>query len=195
MNYPNGITKINNNKITHSNRGMSLENDLNETNDYYLIHNIAVIHKKPTSITIKKVEYNKTIDVIKEAYFKTPSTTDYNGIYKGYYIDFEAKETRSKTCFPLSNIHEHQINHLIKIKEHGGIGFLIVKFTTLDRIYFLSVDKLISFLNNESRKSIPLSFFEENGMLIKEKYNPRINYLECVEVLINEKKSPKKMDT
>lgn len=187
MNYPNGITKKTNNQITHSNRGMSLENDLNITNEYYLNNDIAVIHKKPTSITIKKVEYNKTIDVIKEAYFKTPSTTDYNGIYKGYYIDFEAKETRSKTSFPLSNIHKHQIDHLIKIKKHGGIGFIIVKFTLLDRIYFLSIDKLEEFLKSNDRKSIPLSFFEKNGKLIKMKFNPRIDYLEYVEVEINEK--------
>ena len=192
MNYPNGITKNSCNKITHSNRGMSLENDLNDTNEYYLIHDIAVIHKKPTSITIKKVEYNKTIDVIKEAYFKTPSTTDYNGIYNGYYIDFKAKETRSKTCFPLSNIHKHQIDHLIKIKKHGGIGFLIIKFTLLNRIYYLSVDKLIDFLNSNERKSIPLSFFEENGIPIKENYNPRIDYLKCVEVYINEKMDKEK---
>ena len=192
MNYPNGITKNSSNKITHSNRGMSLENDLNDTNEYYLIHDIAVIHKKPTSITIKKVEYNKTIDVIKEAYFKTPSTTDYNGIYKGYYIDFEAKETRSKTCFPLSNIHKHQIDHLIKIKMHGGIGFLIVKFTLLSRIYYLSIDNLMMFLDSNERKSIPLSFFEENGILIKENYNPRIDYLKCVEVYINEKMGKEK---
>ena len=187
MNYPNGITKKTNNQITHSNRGMSLENDLNITNEYYLNNDIAVIHKKPTSITIKNVEYNKTIDVIKEAYFKTPSTTDYNGIYKGYYIDFEAKETRSKTSFPLSNIHKHQIDHLIRIKKHGGIGFIIVKFTLLDKIYYLSIDELEHFLNSSDRKSIPLYFFEENGKLIKMKFNPRIDYLEYVEVEINEK--------
>ena len=32
----------------------------------------------------------------------------------GYYIDFEAKETKSTTSFALTNIHPHQIQHLKK---------------------------------------------------------------------------------
>jgi len=186
MKYPNGILKNNNNLITHSNRGMSLEEDLNQTNDYYLQNDIAVIYKKPTAITIKKVDY-KNNDMITEAYFKTPSTTDYNGIYKGYYIDFEAKETRSKTSFPLANIHKHQIKHLINISEHGGIGFLIVKFSLLNKIYYLSIDALTNYLNSSDKKSIPVAYFEKYGKEIKETYNPRINYLACVEVELNEK--------
>ena len=88
-------TSINNKYQSHSNRGMVLENDLNATNEYYLLNNVAVIYKKPTPITINKVDYPSRKDaVIKEAHFKIPSTTDYNGIYKGKYIDFEAKETK-----------------------------------------------------------------------------------------------------
>ena len=122
-------TSINNKYQSHSNRGMVLENDLNATNEYYLLNNVAVIYKKPTPITINKVDYPSRKDaVIKEAHFKIPSTTDYNGIYKGKYIDFEAKETKLD-YFPLANIHAHQIEHLKKIMEHGGIGFLIVRFS------------------------------------------------------------------
>ena len=80
--------------LSHRNRGMTLENDINETNRYYLLNNKAVIYKKPTPVTITKVDYpSRREAVIKEAYFKTPSTTDYNGLYKGKYVDFEAKET------------------------------------------------------------------------------------------------------
>ena len=83
MNYLYNIKRCNNKYQSHSNRGMVLENDLNVTNDYYLAHNIAVIYKKPTPITINKVDYPSRKDaVIKEAHFNTPSTTDYNGIYK-----------------------------------------------------------------------------------------------------------------
>ena len=125
INYPNKKSKFVTKKTNHSNRGMSFENMINETNEYYLVHDIAIIHKKPIPIQIVKVDYpSRSGAVIKEAYYKVPSTTDYNGIYKGKYIDFEAKETVNKTSFPLSNIHLHQIEHLQSIEKHQGISFL-----------------------------------------------------------------------
>ena len=143
MNYPSGIKKEFINQKSHSNRGMNLEWDINDTNEYYLFNDIAVIHKKPTPITINKVDYKSRRDaVIKEAHFKIPSTTDYNGIYKGKYIDFEAKETKSLTSFPLNNIHIHQIEHLKKIYNHGGIGFIIVRFSKLNKTYLLYIEEL-----------------------------------------------------
>lgn len=174
-------TSINNKYQSHSNRGMVLENDLNATNEYYLLNNVAVIYKKPTPITINKVDYPSRKDaVIKEAHFKIPSTTDYNGIYKGKYIDFEAKETKLD-YFPLANIHAHQIEHLKKIMEHGGIGFLIVRFSKKDEIFYLDGTKFFEFLETSSRKSIPIEYFYENGYKIKLKFNPRIDYLKIVD--------------
>ena len=142
---------------------------------------MAVIYKKPTPITINKVDYPSRKDaVIKEAHFKIPSTTDYNGIYKGKYIDFEAKETKLD-YFPLANIHAHQIEHLKKIMEHGGIGFLIVRFSKKDEIFYLDGTKFFEFLETSSRKSIPIEYFYENGYKIKVKFNPRIDYLKIVD--------------
>ncbi len=186
MNYPNGVNKLTKN-TSHSNRGMTLENDLNDTNNFYLINNKAVIYKKPTPITITKVDYPSRVEaVIKEAYFKTPSTTDYNGIYRGKYIDFEAKETRSES-FPLSNIHAHQIEHLKKILEHGGISFLIVRFTLKNKTFLLKTEDLIDFINNNTRKSIPYDYFEKKGYLINDKYNPRVDYLSIIDGIIKER--------
>ena len=51
MNYPNGIKKqatVNkhrNQQLSYSNRGMSLEEDINATNEYYLHTNKAIVHK------------------------------------------------------------------------------------------------------------------------------------------------------
>lgn len=171
-------TKSNNIKTGYANRGMGLENDINLANEYYRINDIAYIYKKPTPIKLVNVDYKK--GVIKEAYFETPSTTDYNGIYNGKYIDFEAKETTSKTSFSLSNIHKHQIEHLINVEKKGAISFLIIRFTVLDETYFLSTKMLEQFIKNNERKSIPLTFFKEYGTMIKIKYSPRIDYIETI---------------
>jgi len=182
MNYPSGVNKIFKPQKVYSNRGMSLEGDINYTNEYYLNNDVAVIYKKPTPITIVDVNYPSRKDaVITKAFFKTPSTTDYNGIYKGKYIDFEAKETTSLTSFPLSNIHNHQIEHLKKVQSHGGIAFIIIRFTKLSLNFLLTYENLDYFLNNNEKKSIPLNFIKEKGYQIKEKYNPRIDYLAIID--------------
>jgi len=183
MKYPSGI-KLNTTKnITYDNRGMNLEADINITNQYYIEKNIAFIYKKPTPIQVTKVDYSKNNAIIKEAYFKEPSTTDYNGLYKGKYIDFEAKETESKTSFPLSNIHLHQIKHLENIINNYGIGFVIVRFNKLNKTFLLLGKDLISFISNNTRKSIPLNYFEEKAYLIEEKYIPRVDYLKIIDLL------------
>lgn len=182
MNYPFGKSFNNEKVVSYANRGMNLESDLNITNKYYLDKNVAVIYKKPTPIKIVDVEYySRKEATIKKAFFETPSTTDYNGIYKGKYIDFEAKETTSVTSFPLSNIHEHQILHLKKILEHGGIAFLIVRFVKLNKTFLLFAQDLFLFLENNTRKSIPIRFFISNAFIIKEKFSPRLDYLNIID--------------
>ena len=193
MNYPNGIHKktisVESTPTSYKNRGMDLEDELNQTNDYYRQIDKAYIYKKPTPIKITKVDYpSRDKAVIKEAFFTVPSTTDYNGIYKGFYIDFEAKETRSKTSFALSNIHPHQIKHLENIEKHKGISFLIVRFTSLNLTFLLRTEDFLTYLNSNKRKSIELDYFKKKGFLIKDSYNPRIDYLKIVDQIIGGKK-------
>jgi len=183
MKYPSGIKLSTTKNVTYDNRGMNLESDINITNQYYIDNNIAFIYKKPTPIQIVKTDYSKNSAIIKEAYFKEPSTTDYNGLYKGMYIDFEAKETESKTSFPLNNLHKHQIKHIENIINNGGIGFLIVRFNKLNKTFLLLGKDLIHFIDNNIRKSIPLNYFEEKAYLIEEKYIPRIDYLKIIDLL------------
>ncbi len=202
MNFPTGKRNLNKENILNktnvtfnqkmSNKGMSLEKMINESNLYYLSRNIAVVYKKPVPIQVVKVDYpsrNKT--VIREAYYKTPSTTDYNGIYKGFYIDFDAKECTSKTRFPIKDVFVHQVNHLTKIKEHGGVAFLLVRFNLYNKTFIIDIDKFNKFkenANNGDKKSIPYSYFLDNCITLKEGYMPQIDYLKGVDILINELK-------
>ena len=183
FNYPNRKNNFTQ-KTNYSNRGMQLESDINFANKYYLNNNIAVIHKKPIPIQIVEVSYpNRASAMITKAFYQTPSTTDYNGIFNGRYIDFEAKETNSATSFSLSNIHEHQISHMKQVSEHGGITFIIVRFKKIDRTFLLPFKKFIPFYTRAEtggRKSITLDEFVENSFELSFHYKVRLDYLTII---------------
>lgn len=187
MNYANGLKNIKK-YVNYSNRGMNLEEDINDTNIYYRDNNIALIYKKPTPITITKVDYpRRSAAKIKEAFFTKPSTLDYNGVYKGKYIDFDVKECKSLTSFPLANIHNHQLECIKKVIEHEGISFLIIRITQINENYLLFGEDIINFIKNNDRKSIPITYIKDKGHLINVKYSPRLDYLKIINKYLEEK--------
>lgn len=196
--YPNGqkskynaleapVKKAKNLKKSHL--GVSFEDAINESNKYYLQINRAVIYKKPTPIQIVKVEYpSRNKAKISEAYYKTPSTTDYNGIYRGVYIDFEAKSCHEKR-FAFKNIYPHQIEHLRKIKEHGGIAFLLIEFSIFNRVFIFKIESLLNYYEkslNGGEKSIPFEVFLNEGYEVKIGFNPRLCYLDQIDIVYKE---------
>ena len=192
--YPNGMTKTtvvetkNKKKdVRKSHLGVDFEDLINESNQYYLSKNVASIYKKPTPIQIVKVEYpSRNKARITEAYYRMPSTTDYNGIYKGKYIDFEAKICHFNS-FPFKNIYDHQIKHLETVQTMGGISFLIIEFSLHHEVFLLPTTDLVNLYNEslkDGRKSIPYEYFKEHAYQLKLGFNPRINYLDVVDILI-----------
>ena len=193
INYANGKNFKNNSKIpakssvkpksfSHGNRGMAFESDINETNDYYRNHGLCLVTKRPTPINVVEVDYSKGA-IITNAYFEKQSTTDYNGVFNGRYLDFEAKSTKKTTSFPLANISKHQIEHLKQVIKHKGIAFFIIEFSELDEVYYLDAQYVINFYENGERKSIPYSTIKEVGKRIKKAYAPRLDYLEIIQEL------------
>ncbi|MEE3488218.1 MAG: Holliday junction resolvase RecU [Bulleidia sp.] len=191
VNYPAGMgrshtadTEVSSRKTSAGRRGMELENDINRTNEWYLNEDTAVIHKKPTPITIVKVDYpDRSAAKITEAYFKVPSTTDYNGIYKGKYLDFEAKECKTNTSFPIKSIHPHQIKHLDAVTRHGAIAFVIVRFVNLSETFYVIASDMTEYIRTCGRSSIPHDWFMEHGTLIPFSYNKPVDYLKIVDQL------------
>lgn len=192
VNYPSGSGRtthtdnreISSTKTSAGRRGMALEEDINKTNAYYLSVDRAVIHKKPTPVTIVKVDYpERSAARITEAYFKIPSTTDYNGIYRAKYLDFEAKECKSKTSFPIKSIHPHQIRHLDAVTRHGAIAFVIVRFNEYNETYYVVADKMSEFIRTTDRSSIPYAWFQKNGYIIPCTYVKPVDYLAVVDRL------------
>ena len=175
VNYPHQISRKiaqvrpkKSNRVDFANRGMSFESAINATNDYYLSRGLAVIHKKPTPVQIVKA-----------------STTDYSGVYKGYYIDFEAKETRQKTSMPMKNFHAHQIEHMSQVISQDGICFVLLHFSTLKETYLLPAKDLIAFYQiDKGTKSMPLDYIKKRGYAITEAAYPQVPYLEIIEKLL-----------
>ncbi|GAA0444464.1 Holliday junction resolvase RecU [Lentibacillus halophilus] len=195
MHYPNGKKNDQTQKTlanvskshAFSNRGMTLEEDINAANAFYRDTGKASIHKKPTPIQVVNVHYPKrSAAVITEGYFKQPSTTDYNGIYHGRHIDFEAKETKNKTRFPLANIHEHQIRHMKSIINHGGICFLIIRFSAHGETFYMPAETLFRYWDdqiNGGKKSIRYETIANEGHIVPFHYQARVHYLAIIDKL------------
>ncbi|MCT6893758.1 MAG: Holliday junction resolvase RecU [Bombilactobacillus mellifer] len=193
--YPTGQgnnRSSNKSKPVFGRRGMSLEKMINLSNKYYLNLEIAVVHKKPTPIQIVKVDYpNRSHAKITEAYFRQPSTTDYNGVYQGYYLDFEAKETTRINYLPLDNFHQHQVQHMANCIKQRGICFVIVSFLKLNRFFFLPAATVVKYWDQQKyngRKSIPLKIFEEKGFEFQPNSIPLIPYIKYVNFVIKNKR-------
>ena len=197
IHYPNGNayaapkqsgTERKHPNVLYGGRGMTLEDELNNTNTYYLSRGRAVVYKKPTPIQIVKVDYPaRSKAVIREAYFKTPSTTDYNGVYRGRYLDFEAKETKNKASFPLKNFHPHQIEHMRACLKQDGICFVVIRFATLHRLFVYPATPLIAtwdMQDHGGRKSITLDEIETHGFELKRQIEPTVPYLDGVDWLL-----------
>lgn len=181
MLYPGNIKKTYSKEISYKNRGMDLEYLIEQANTYYKDEDIAYIYKKPTPIKVVKAEYSNKGKRITDAFYEMPSTLDFNGLYKGYYIEFDAKVTENKTSFPISNVHPHQINHIKNIYNHQGIVFLIIMMNNL--YYLLPGKRFLEFIEQEKRKSIPYDFIKENGYEIKLTLNG-LDYIKVVDKLI-----------
>ena len=165
----------------YKNRGMFLENIINESNTYYNSIEKSLIYKKPTPIKVLNVTYpSNNSHLIDKAVYENISTLDYNGIYREKYIEFDAKECHSKTSFPLSNIKDHQLEHMKKVIKQKGIVFLIIFMN--NKFFLLKGEDIIEFINTNNRKSIEFSYLESNGFQISESYLPRLKYLDAVDL-------------
>ena len=184
--YPTLNKKIYNktNDRNTANQGMDLEEMINISNEYYSSHNIAFINKRPTNIKVLKTSDKYTIT---QAVFLSPSTLDYVGIYNGRYLDFEAKETKSKEGFLMANIASHQIEAMRKIIFHKGISFAIIYMKAFNEIYLLDGQILID-AYDKNKSIIPYEDIKHQGILIKEGYFTPVDYIKVVKEIYLEHK-------
>ena len=175
-------------RVSYANRGQDLENMIELTNQEYVRQGQALVQKIPVPFKqIGPIKNNGQFTACRES----KSTVDYLGIYNEVGIAFDAKETKVETRFDLGNVKDHQYTFLSSWVAAGGIGFLIIWFTTQDEKYYLPFEVLDEYWQNSlkgGRQSIPYDEIAKPEYRIKQgKQMVLIDYLEVVErVMQNE---------
>jgi penicillin-binding protein-related factor A (putative recombinase) len=80
---------------------------------------------------------------------------------------FELKSTKQKSL-PFGNISQFQIDSLYHYSKYQGIkaGF-VINFYSIDyQTYFLPAEKAYFFYHSDGRKSFPIAWVKENGILL-----------------------------
>ncbi|MDQ0153322.1 recombination protein U [Moryella indoligenes] len=164
-------------------RGSGLEELLNLSNEIYRNSQIALIQKIPTPIT--PMEIDRSSRHITLAYFDKQSTVDYIGVVQSIPVCFDAKECASD-CFPLANIHAHQMQFMKEFEEQRGIAFLIISFTKRDELYFLPYRSLMRYwrrMEAGGRKSFTYDEMDRRFPIRRSREVPA-HYLEQLEAYL-----------
>lgn len=166
-------------------RGDLTEEIINNTNEYLLRHNLALINKIPTPVKVLKREGGKITD----GFFEEKGLLDYIGICQGLPIAFDAKETRQKSL-PLSNIAEHQYEYIENFIKQGGYAFIICHYKTLKKFYLIPGEIVLDYYYKSltgGRKSIPEKELEEEYRVKFDKWTGILNYLPQLNHYYNQK--------
>lgn len=165
--------------MTYANRGMGFETLIDHSNAMYKSKGIALIHKRPTPVKILGRNSRGMIN----GFLEKASTVDYDGVYKGMPIAFEAKSTKELRRFDLKNIADHQIEHLAEFDKHDGISFILVEFARHGTVYLLLYETLEHYWHKAQRggrKSIPIEDFDVYAYPVESGRVP-IDYLAVVD--------------
>lgn len=165
--------------VNYGNRGMNFEGHIDYTNGLYEQQGRAVINKRPTPIKVIEQRGN----MIVRAVFAKKSTVDYDGIYRGRRLDFEAKDVADYARLDLKRIEDHQYAHLEKSHHHGAIAFLLVRFGKNRKVYllpFVALRSLKRIAENGGRKSISIDDFEIEGYEVRGGRAP-VDYLPVID--------------
>ena len=166
-------------------RGSQFETVINQANEKYRELRLGLVQKIPTPIKPVEIDDNRHITL---AYFEKKSTVDYIGVVQSFPICFDAKECASTSC-ALSNVHEHQFNFMADFEAQGGISFLLIHFTSVDKYYYMTFFELKHYYEGAQKgekKSVSVDELRPE-FFITEKLGVPLHYLEGVNLDIQER--------
>jgi len=130
---------------------------INHTNHAYNQKGLALVNKRPTPVKVMKSKGTRVLS----GYFEAKSTVDYDGIYKGRTLCFEAKSTKDNR-FPLKNIHQHQMDYMHKADKAGALCFFLIECKVMNTVFLVLFSTMQLYWENAKlggRKSIPIDDF------------------------------------
>ncbi|AEW58610.1 TPA: Holliday junction resolvase RecU [Bacillus cereus] len=166
------------------NRGMAFEKLINLSNEMYQREGVALINKRPTPVKVLKMVYGR----VKDGYYESKSTVDYDGVYKGRAIAFEAKSTNEINRFDLKNIAQHQLDYLETTEKMGAICFFLIGFSKDQSVFAVPLSVIQSYVRMsqqpKGKKSIPRADFDIYGYLVEQTERAPVDYLQYVDEVV-----------
>lgn len=99
--------------------------------------------------------------------FTTSNIADYLLVKRDKVLFLELKSVKEKRL-PLGNIRINQLNGLAEIKHKNIKSYFLINFRKEEKTYAVTPQQILDFLEEQGRKSIPLSWLKDNGILIKQ---------------------------
>ncbi|MGH0933933.1 Holliday junction resolvase RecU [Bacillus mycoides] len=163
------------------NRGMAFEKLINLSNEMYQRGRVALINKRPTPVKVLKMVYGR----VKDGYYESKSTVDYDGVYKGRAMAFEAKSTNEINRFDLKNIARHQLDYLEKAEKMGAICFFLIGFSKDKSVFLVPLSVIQAYVRMsqqpKGKKSIPRADFDIYGYLADQTERAPVDYLQYID--------------
>ncbi len=163
------------------NRGMAFEKLINLSNEMYQREGVALINKRATPVKVLKSAGGRVLN----GFYEAKSTVDYDGVYKGRAVAFEAKSTQSLTRFDLSNIAQHQLDYLEKAEKMGAVCFFLIEFSKDQTVFLVPAAVIQSYVRMShqpnGKKSISRADFDIYGYLVEQTERAPVDYLQYID--------------
>ena len=163
-------TKKTKRKNTSNKIGAIFEERVQHKLDEYKKQGLAYINKVPTEFKILRIG-GKVINAFPVSQSRF---CDFTGVIKGIgHCDIEVKTCSNKTSFPLSNIIESEFEYMSFMYHEMNQRHLyyLIEMRELKEIYLFKAIDIENFRKEQTRKSLPISWMRENGILIDNKLN------------------------
>lgn len=163
--------------VNKRNLGKTLEDLLLTTHNFYRSRGIASIDQNPRTWMPARgrdaegfYRNAKNSEIVAKTrsgrvMYSKRSPVDFAGTVRGRAVYFDAKQTEQKSL-PFTNIEPHQVDYIVEKQAHGALAGLMIYFTPLDRLFFLSASYVervyvLAKRSKENRQSIALAQCEE----------------------------------